>query len=57
VAGVGSFVDWRKELAFLAVKLKQMEKNVVSTNATLNELILSFLKCVVLRNGKHEEIH
>jgi magnesium-transporting ATPase (P-type) len=30
VSGVGSFVDWRKEVAFLAVKLKQMEKNVVS---------------------------
>lgn len=30
VAGVGSFVDWRKEVAFVAVKLKQMEKNVVS---------------------------
>lgn len=30
VAGVGSFVDWRKEIAFVDVKLKQMEKNVVS---------------------------
>ena len=30
VAGVGSFVDWRKEIAFVAVKIKQMEKNVVS---------------------------
>ena len=30
VASVGSFVDWRKEIAFLDVKLKQMEKNVVS---------------------------
>jgi len=41
VAGVGSFVDWRKELAFVEVKLKQMEKNV----------------CVVMRNGLNEEIH
>jgi hypothetical protein len=30
VAGVGSFVDWRKEIAFVEVKIKQMEKNVVS---------------------------
>lgn len=41
VASVGSFVDWRKELAFLDVKLKQMEKNT----------------CVVMRNGVNEEIH
>ena len=34
VAGVGSFVDWRKEVAFVAVKLKQMEKNVVSKSNT-----------------------
>jgi hypothetical protein len=27
---VGSFVDWRKEIAFVEVKIKQMEKNVVS---------------------------
>lgn len=33
VSGVGSFVDWRKEVAFLVVKLKQMEKNVVSSSA------------------------
>jgi hypothetical protein len=30
VASVGSFVDWRKEIAFVDVKVKQMEKNVVS---------------------------
>lgn len=30
VASVGSFVDWRKEIAFVSVKVKQMEKNVVS---------------------------
>lgn len=38
---MGSFVDWRKEIAFLDVKLKQMEKNV----------------CIVMRNGINEEIH
>ena len=52
VAGVGSFVDWRKEVAFVAVKLKQMEKNVVSLFASL-----IYLKCMVLRNGVMEEIH
>jgi hypothetical protein len=41
VAGVGSFVDWRKEVAFLVVKLKQMEKNVVSY--TLDSVILTSL--------------
>jgi hypothetical protein len=41
VAGVGSFVDWRKEVAFLVVKLKQMEKNVVSY--TLDIAILTSL--------------
>ena len=35
VAGVGSFVDWRKEIAFVAVKIKQMEKNVVSITITI----------------------
>jgi len=41
VAGVGSFVDWRKEIAFMQVKLKQREK----------------LVCIVMRNGINEEIH
>ena len=36
VAGVGSFVDWRKEIAFIAVREKQNEKNVVSTHTALS---------------------
>jgi len=35
VAGVGSFVDWRKEIAFMQVKLKQREKLVVSKRKIL----------------------
>ena len=30
VAGVGSFVDWRKELQFVKSRAKSDEKNVVS---------------------------
>lgn len=30
VAGVGSFVDWRKELQFVSSRAKSEEKNVVS---------------------------
>ena len=41
VAGVGSFVDWRKEIAFVAVKIKQMEKNVVSITITIRAPNLS----------------
>ena len=44
VSGVGSFVDWRKEVAFLAVKLKQMEKNVVSTTPEIKPAYFIFLK-------------
>jgi hypothetical protein len=44
VSGVGSFVDWRKEVAFLAVKLKQMEKNVVSTTHEIKPAYFILLK-------------
>jgi len=41
VAGVGSFVDWKKEVQFVKSRAKSEEKNV----------------CTVLRNGKAEIIH
>jgi len=41
VAGVGSFVDWRKEIAFMDVKLKQREKLVVSTRKFLTATSVS----------------
>lgn len=44
VSGVGSFVDWRKEVAFLAVKLKQMEKNVVSPCSL--KLLRALVRCI-----------
>merc|ERR1719409_1964393 len=41
VAGVGSFVDWRKELQFVKSRAKSDEKNV----------------CRVLRSGELIELH
>jgi Ca2+ transporting ATPase len=41
VAGVGSFVDWKKEVQFVKSRAKSDEKNV----------------CNVLRNGKVEVLH
>lgn len=41
VAGVGSFVDWKKEVQFVVSRAKSDEKNV----------------CVVLRRGEEEVLH
>jgi hypothetical protein len=46
VAGVGSFVDWRKEIAFVNVRKKQMEGNVVSN---FSKIIIVYLSISFIR--------
>ena len=55
VASVGSFVDWRKEIAFVEVKVKQMEKNVVSV-FTVNRMLVKIFKQSSQLNDSNERL-
>lgn len=55
VASVGSFVDWRKEIAFVEVKVKQMEKNVVSV-FPVNRMLVKIFKQSSQLNDSNERL-